>query len=94
MKAAQQVDDSYATHRHALASIRGGRHPGTGAWSHQNFCWLLSTHGPLGSCEAAEAIGMSINVFRHRGTTAEAALSRGRADAAAPAADRGRAGTA
>ena len=39
----------------------------TGAWSHQNFCWLLSTLGPLGSCEAAEAIGMSINVFRHRG---------------------------
>ncbi|HUE31316.1 MAG TPA: hypothetical protein VMQ38_00010 [Mycobacterium sp.] len=66
----QQVDDSYATHRHALASVPGGRHPGAGAWSHQNFCWLLSTHGPLGSCEAAEAIGMSINVFRHLGTTA------------------------
>ena len=56
----------------------GGRHPGTGAWSHQNFCWLLSTLGPIGSCEAAEAIGMSINVFRHRGITAvfhEAALA-------------------
>ena len=66
----QQVDVSYATHRHALASVPGGRHPGTGAWSHQNFCWLLSTLGPIGSCEAAEAIGMSINVFRHRGTTA------------------------
>ena len=74
----QQVDDSYAAHRHALASVPGGRHPGTVAWSHQNFCWLLSTLGPIGSCEAAEAIGMSINVFRHRGTTAvfhEAALA-------------------
>ena len=74
----QQVDDSYAAHRHALASVPGGRHPGTGAWSHQNFCWLLSTLGPIGSCEAAEAIGMSINVFRHRGVTAvfhEAALA-------------------
>ena len=74
----QQVDVSYAAHRHALASVPGGRHPGTGAWSHQNFCWLLSTLGPIGSCEAAEAIGMSINVFRHRGTTAvfhEAALA-------------------
>ena len=66
----QQVDVSYATHRRALASVPGGRHPGTGAWSHQNFCWLLSTHGPIGSCEAAEAIGVSINVFRHRRTTA------------------------
>jgi len=63
----QQVDVSYATHRDALASVSGGRHPGTDAWSHQNFRWLLSTHGPTGSCEAAEAIGMSINVFRHRG---------------------------
>jgi hypothetical protein len=74
----QQVDVSYAAHRHALASVPGGRHPATGAWSHQNFCWLLSTLGPIGSCEAAEAIGMSINVFRHRGTTAvfhEAALA-------------------
>ncbi len=74
----QQVDVSYAAHRHALASVPGGRHPGTGAWSHQNFCWLLSTLGPIGSCEAAEAIGMSINVFRHRRTTAvfhEAALA-------------------
>jgi hypothetical protein len=66
----QQVDDSYATHRRALASVPAGRYPGAGAWSHQNFCWLLARHGPLGSCEAAEAIGMSINVFRHRGTTA------------------------
>ena len=66
----QQVDDSYATHRHALASVPGGRHPGAGGWSRQNFCWLLSTLGPIGSCEAAEAIGMSINIFRHRGVTA------------------------
>ena len=66
----QQVDVSYAAHRHALASVPGGRHPGTGAWSHQNFCWLLSTLGPIGSCEAAEAIDMSINIFRHRGVTA------------------------
>ena len=68
----------HAAHRQALASVPGGRHPGTGAWSHQNFCWLLSTLGPIGSCEAAEAIDMSINVFRHRGTTAvfhEAALA-------------------
>ena len=57
----QQVDVSYAAHRHALASVPGGRHPGTGAWSHQNFCWLLSTLGPLGSCEAAEAIDMSMS---------------------------------
>jgi len=74
----QQVDDSYAAHRRALASAAGGRHPGTGGWTHQNFCWLLSTLGPLGSSEAAEAIGMSINVFRHRGVTAvfhEAALA-------------------
>ena len=74
----QQVDVSYAAHRHALASVPGGRHPGTGAWSHQNFCWLLSTLGPIGSCEAAEAIDMSINVFRHRRITAvfhEAALA-------------------
>lgn len=74
----QQVDDSYATHRHALASAAGGRHPGAGVWTHQNFCWLLSTLGPIGSNDAAEAIGMSINVFRHRGVTAifhEAALA-------------------
>jgi hypothetical protein len=74
----QQVDVSYAAHRRALASVPGGRHPGTGAWSHHNFCWLLSTLGPIGSCEAAEAIGMSINVFRHRRTTTvfhEAALA-------------------
>jgi hypothetical protein len=66
----QQVDVSYATHRRALASVPGGRHPGAAAWSHQNFCWLLSTLGPVGSCEAAEAIGVSINIFRHRRTTA------------------------
>ncbi len=74
----QQVDDSYATHRRALASAAGGRHPGAGVWTHQNFCWLLSTLGPIGSSDAAEAIGMSINVFRHRGVTAifhEAALA-------------------
>ncbi|MFI6368829.1 hypothetical protein ACIBG0_39630 [Nocardia sp. NPDC050630] len=74
----QQVDDSYTAHRHALAAAAGGRHPGSGAWSHQNFCWLLSTRGPLGSSDAAEAIGVSINVFRHRGVTTvfhEAALA-------------------
>lgn len=78
MACRQQVDDSYAAHRRALASAAGGRHPGTGAWTHQNFCWLLSTLGLLGSSEAAEEIGMSINVFRHRGVIAvfhEAALA-------------------
>jgi len=74
----QQVDDSYAVHRRALVSAAGGCHPGKGAWSHRNFCWLLSTLGPLGSSDAAAAMGVSINVFRHRGIAAvfhEAALA-------------------
>lgn len=73
----QQVDASYAVHRRALVSAAGG-HPGKGAWSHRNFCWLLSTLGPLGSGDAAAAMGVSINVFRHRGIAAvfhEAALA-------------------
>ncbi|MEU2006277.1 hypothetical protein ACH47B_34505 [Rhodococcus sp. NPDC019627] len=74
----KEVEGSYAAHRRALEAVPRGRYPGDGSWTWENFCWLLSKLGPVGSCEAADAIGVSINVFRKRRTNAvfyEAALA-------------------
>ena len=42
-------------HRHALASVRGGRHPGTGAWSSPNSLAVVAL-GPIGSCAAVRRL--------------------------------------
>jgi hypothetical protein len=60
------VDDSYAAHRRALASISRGCDPGEGGWTRENFCWLLSRLGPVGTPEVAAALGMSFNMFHDR----------------------------
>ncbi len=63
------VDESYAAHRKALASVAGGRHPVEGGWTAENFCWLLARTGPIGTPELAETVGVTVNVFRNRGGT-------------------------
>ncbi len=61
----KQVDESYAAHKRTLASIRSRRPTDPAAWSVDDFWALLARLGPLGSKQAAEAIGMSHNAFRH-----------------------------
>jgi hypothetical protein len=62
----QVVDDSYAAHRGALVSISRGRDPGGGGWTLENFCWLLSRLGPVGTPQVAAALEVSVNVFHDR----------------------------
>jgi hypothetical protein len=63
------VDESYAAHRTALASIAGARHPVEGGWTVENFCWLLARTGPIGTPDFARAVGVTAGVFRNRGGT-------------------------
>lgn len=61
------LDEAYQTHRQALASVAGGRHPAESGWTVRNFCWLLARTGPISTPQFAPAIGVSVNVFRKRG---------------------------
>ncbi|GAU71350.1 hypothetical protein SSP35_35_00180 [Streptomyces sp. NBRC 110611] len=61
------VEESYAAHRRALAAVARGRHPTEGGWTAENFCWLLSRTGPIGTPDFAGAIGVSFDAFHRRG---------------------------
>lgn len=61
------LDEAYQTHRQALASLTGGRHPSENGWTVRNFCWLLARTGPISTPQFAPAVAVSVNVFRKRG---------------------------
>src|SRR6266508_2307372 len=42
------VDESFASHKRALAAAERGRDPAGGEWNGQNLRWLLTRTGPVG----------------------------------------------
>lgn len=66
------VDESFATHKQALAGAERGQHPCAGAWSADNLRWLLARVGPVGVVGFAEHLGCSKHVVRQRGGVLEA----------------------
>ena len=66
------VDDSFASHKRALAAAERGRHPRDGGWSGDNLRWLLARVGPVGIVGFGLRLGCSDNVVRQRGGVLEA----------------------
>ncbi|MEV6228042.1 hypothetical protein AB0L88_09260 [Saccharopolyspora shandongensis] len=61
------VEESYTAHRRALVAASRGRHPAEAGWTEENFCWLLSRTGPIGTPAFARVIGVTFRGFDHRG---------------------------
>lgn len=61
------VEESYAAHRRALAGAARGRHPAEGGWSPENFRWLLTRCGPVGTPDFTRALGVTFDAFHRRG---------------------------
>lgn len=60
------VEETYAAHRQALATAKRGRHPTEGGWTAENFRWLLSQVGPIGTPDLARTLGVTFEaVHRH-----------------------------
>lgn len=60
------VEKTYAAHRRALATAARGRHPAEGGWTPENFRWLLSRVGPIGTPDLARTLGVTFEaVHRH-----------------------------
>jgi len=66
------VDDSFASHKRALAAAERGRHPRDSGWSGDNLRWLLARIGPVGIVGFGRHLGCSDNVVRQRGGVLEA----------------------
>ncbi|MEU0214901.1 hypothetical protein ABZ281_07125 [Streptomyces sp. NPDC006265] len=60
------TEESYADHRRALAAASRGRHPAEAGWTAENFCWLLSRTGPIGTPDFARAIGVTFDALHKR----------------------------
>jgi hypothetical protein len=66
------VDESFASHKRALAAAGRGRHPRDSGWSGDNLRWLLARVGPVGIVDFGRHLGCSDNVVRQRGGVLEA----------------------
>jgi hypothetical protein len=66
------VDESFTTHKRALAAARRGQHPRDHGWSEDNLRWLLARVGPVGIAAFGQHLGCSDNVVRQRGGVLEA----------------------
>jgi hypothetical protein len=66
------VDESFTTHKRALAAAERGRHPREGGWSEDNLRWLLARIGPAGIVAFGRHLGCSEHVVRQRGGVLEA----------------------
>ncbi len=61
------ADESFASHKLALAAAGRGRHPDDGGWTQENLRWLLARVGPVGTAGLARHLGCSPDVVRKRG---------------------------
>ncbi len=66
------VDESFATHKRALAAAERGQDPAGGKWDGQNLRWLLTRTGPVGLTELGRHLGCSAGAARQRGGIIEA----------------------
>lgn len=66
------VDESFATHKRALAEAARGRDPVGGEWNAANLRWLLTRTGPVGLAELGKHLGCSAGAARQRGGIIEA----------------------
>ena len=66
------ADESFSTHKRALAAAGRGQHPIEAGWSGGNLRWLLARAGPVGSSGFGSLLGVSAQVVRNRGGIGEA----------------------